>query len=156
MKAILLVLLFTWLSLLAGCSTTGDPKSGGLFAWRESQAQQRQDQLHADITAAEAETRRLADEYDYLKGARNAAADRVAGLRQLVDALLAENAKLRAGIERAIAEESRANTQLVDLQARLQTYDKSGFDSLQDERGREQWAQQLQQQNREMRHALGW
>lgn len=152
MKTLTLTLL---LCLLGACTTTGDPNAGGLFSWRERKAQERQEELHNDIAAAAAETRRQTEEYEYLKAARDDAAARVAGLRQLVDAMLAENAQLRAGIAALVAQESEAAGQLTQLQARLPQYASGEFDRLGSERERDQWVSRLREQNRQLHEALG-
>jgi hypothetical protein len=41
--------------IMAGCTTTGDPRQGGLFGWSEAKAQDRQKEREARVAGAEAE-----------------------------------------------------------------------------------------------------
>ena len=43
------------LAALSGCETTGDPRRGGLFAWSETQAVQRQAEKRSAVGDAQAE-----------------------------------------------------------------------------------------------------
>lgn len=143
--------------LLSACTTTGDPRSGGLFGWRESQAKERQEALHREINETEADTRRQTGEYTYLKGARDDAAKRVAELNKVYTALLAENAELRARVQSLAAQHERASENLAHLQKRLQQDEvgtAAAFDNLDSDIAREQWVTRLRQQNLQMRQAL--
>lgn len=137
------------------CSTTGDPNSGGLFTWREQQAQERQENLHRDIEATEASIRQHTEEYDYLKGTKTDVTERVAELEQVFRVLVAENADLKVRIQTLIAQENTAQSQLAQLRAALPGLPApEEFAGLESETEQQEWVARLRQQNLRMRQAL--
>jgi len=87
--------------LLAGCTTTGDPRQGGLFGWSEQQAMSRQERLSQDDQLAR---QQLATEQQ-----------RTVALSGGQAALATESVNLQAELERLLDENNTLNGQLRNL-----------------------------------------
>lgn len=144
--------------LLTACATTGDPSRGGLFGWSEDKARARQETLLREIDAAHAATQKEAAEYDYLKSTKGDLAERLAALDELYSALLAENDALRDQVKSLVAEEATAADHLATLRSDLVSPGSGAaqtFAELDSEAEKERHVAQLQQQNQQLRTALG-
>lgn len=108
-------------ALLAGCATTGDPQSGGLFGWSENKARERQHELARRDRAAHD---RAADEQ-----ARSAA------LHERQDALDAEARQLQQELARLQQENRGLDARLRKLlqQRRLAEGERRRLQSVLDE-----------------------
>jgi regulator of replication initiation timing len=94
------------LTLLAGCATTGDPRSGGLFGWREEQALGRQQALVREDDSA----RQQAD----------AERDRTTALQSQQHGLSAEASRLQVELDRLLTENTRLEARLRELMQKRQ------------------------------------
>lgn len=91
------------------CTTTGDPRQGGLFGWSEAKAEARQDELKQNEADAQ---RQAASEQQ-----------RSTALRGQQAGLGAEAAWLQAELDRLLAENNDLDSKLRDLMKRRQLGD---------------------------------
>lgn len=82
------------LAALAGCATTGDPRSGGLFGWSEDQARDRQQALQRDDAAAQQQATQERQGTAQLQTRQAGLSDESTQLKYELDRLLAENTQL--------------------------------------------------------------
>jgi len=94
------------LTLVAACSTTGDPRQGGLFGWNEDQAKTRQDMLRRDDESA--------------KHQAAAESERGAALRNRQQGLSSEAGQLKIELDRLLNENTDLESRLRELMTRRQ------------------------------------
>jgi septal ring factor EnvC (AmiA/AmiB activator) len=101
---------------LCGCSTTGDPRQGGLFGWNETKAQARQAQMQQEANAAEEAVTSERQRAATLQSNQATVTQETARAQQQRDQLLTENQQLDDQL-RSLMQQRRLST--VELQ-RLQ------------------------------------
>ena len=79
---------------LVGCATTGDPRQGGLFGWREAQAQQRLQQFETQAEQAQAQQHEAGMHSHELTAHKVELTKDVDQLRDRLISLQAENERL--------------------------------------------------------------
>lgn len=101
MKARLILLLTSMITLLAACQTqTGDPRQGGFWGWNEDMAKQRQSELNQQATISQSDSLVEWNNNKKLREQKHAQAEEY----RLLNARLVEIDAENAAIEKQIGE----------------------------------------------------
>ena len=85
-----------WAIAVGGCSTTGDPTSGGLFGWSETKARDRQSDLEQQEVAARAAAEQARVEAGSASEKKRSLTEDARRLEAELDQLLTTNADLES------------------------------------------------------------
>jgi len=107
------------LSLLAcslcACSTTGDPRQGGLFGWNEGKTRARQAQMQRELEDAQQAVTTERDHAATLETTRETLTERSARARRQLDQLLAENQQLETQLRGLLQQRQLGTRELARL-----------------------------------------
>lgn len=114
---VLLVALF----LLSACSTTGDPKQGGLFGWSEGKAEQRKAERQSHLGALKREQQEEGARKGQLSAQAASKRSERDAWKKKTQTVDAECTKLKKQMDGYKAANSAQETALVELRARQDT-----------------------------------
>ncbi|MEK0159801.1 hypothetical protein WLQ65_11785 [Pseudoalteromonas piscicida] len=107
-----------FLSLLAGCETTGDPTTGGLYGWSEEKAKQRQAQLNRRVMDIEAQMNAIEKENQGLESDKLQLTQLIAIQSEKLNALITSHDALLDKIETYKGLERINQTKISQLKTR--------------------------------------
>lgn len=107
-----------FLSLLAGCETTGDPTTGGLYGWSEEKAKQRQAQLNRRVMDIEAQMNAIEKENQELESDKLQLTQLIAIQSEKLNALITSHDALLDKIETYKGLERINQTKISQLKTR--------------------------------------
>ena len=102
-----------------GCQTTGDPTQGGLFGWSERKAQERQQTLEQQNTAAQNQLASAEQQQAQLRQKETRLQTESTRLRGEVDRLMVENNHLEDQLRTLVHQRSLGEAELTRLNAVL-------------------------------------
>lgn len=104
---------------IAACSTTGDPRKGGLIRWDEKKAQSRQQAFAQDRAAAQQQAAREQQRADALQDEQAGLQVQQQRLQVELDRLLQENQALEAHLRQLLRERRLGERELARLRQTL-------------------------------------
>ncbi|GAA6169638.1 hypothetical protein [Sessilibacter corallicola] len=143
------ILLFLFLSLSVGCTTTGDPNQGGLIGWSEKKAKDRRIALEHEAREARQRAEAAQNNQRELEKREAELTNSVEKLEIQLTELRANNVELRKAFTKLIKDQKALNKELKALKEEL---DHTDYEK--NEEHPNLISDQLQQQNKRLNAAI--